>query len=499
MGKPKKNAISPTRVENFPEWYQEVIKAAELAQNSAVRGCMVIKPWGFRLWEKIQEEMNRLFRKKGVENAYFPLFIPLSYFQKEANHVEGFATECAVVTHHRLEKDAEGMLQPCSPLEEPYVVRPTSEMIIGESFSKWIESYRDLPLKINQWANVVRWEMRPRIFLRTAEFLWQEGHTAHAEEQEALETAREMLELYRNFAQEYLALPLIAGEKTEGERFPGAEITFTIEGMMQDGKALQAGTSHFLGQHFSKAANICFRDQDGEEKLAWTTSWGVTTRLIGAMIMTHGDDDGMVLPPRIASSQVAILPLIHKEEDRESIETFCKKVHEKLSSCDYHGNPLEVTVDTRDMRGGEKSWSWIKKGVPLRIEIGKREVEENKLFIKQRTKGPKEAVSLPIEGCERPILEMLDAMQQEIFQRALEKRNQMIVSLETKEEIDEFFKDPKGAALVHYAGDLETEKQLQADYSASVRCIPFDMGKEKGTCPFTGKESNQRVLIARAY
>ena len=331
MAKKGRNAITPTRLEDYPEWYQQVIKAADLAEHSPVRGCMVIKPWGYALWENMQGILDKRFKETGHQNAYFPLFIPLSYMQKEAKHVEGFATECAVVTHHRLVKNEEGNLIPDGELEEPLVVRPTSEMIIGEMFSKWIESYRDLPLLINQWANVVRWEMRTRLFLRTTEFLWQEGHTAHATKEEALEETRKMLDIYVDFVENTLAIPVIKGEKTESERFPGADSTFTFEMMMQDGKALQGGTSHFLGQNFSKAANITFRDQEGEQVHAWTTSWGVTTRMIGGLIMCHGDDDGLILPPRIASAHVVIIPLTHKEESKEEVFAYCRALKDKLS------------------------------------------------------------------------------------------------------------------------------------------------------------------------
>ena len=390
MSKKGKNAIQPTRAEDYPEWYQQVIKAADLAEHSPVRGCMVIKPWGYAIWENMQRILDQRFKETGHQNAYFPLFIPLSYLQREATHVEGFAKECAVVTHHRLVKDQKGTLTPDGELEEPLVVRPTSEMIIGEMFSKWIESYRDLPLLINQWANVVRWEMRTRLFLRTAEFLWQEGHTAHATREEALEETLKILEIYVDFIENTLAIPVIKGEKSESERFPGAESTFTFEMMMQDGKALQGGTSHFLGQNFSKATNITFRDQSGKEMHAWTTSWGVTTRMIGGVIMTHGDDDGLVLPPRVASAHVVIIPLLHKEETKEEIISYCQKLKSQLSQLSYNNGKVKVIIDERDLRAGEKVWSWVKKGVPIRIEVGPKELLEKKLSVFKRINGPKD-------------------------------------------------------------------------------------------------------------
>lgn len=495
-----KTAIEPRRDQNFPEWYQQVVKASELAENSPVRGCMVVKPWGYAVWENIQIHFNRIIKRLGVENAYFPLFIPLSYFQKEAEHVEGFATECAVVTHHRLTKDADGQLQPAGPLEEPLIVRPTSEMIIGEMFSKWIESYRDLPIKLNQWANIVRWEMRTRIFLRSAEILWQEGHNAFATREEALEDARKMQRVYADFARDFLALPFITGEKSETERFPGADATFTVEGMMQDGKALQAGTSHFLGQNFSKAQDITFTDESGNIQHVWTTSWGSTTRLIGAMVMTHGDDDGMIMPPRIASSQIAILPVIHKEEMREQIETYCDKLADELRDVNYCHEPLSIYVDKRDMRGGEKTWNWIKKGVPIRIEVGARELEADTLFVKVRTKGPKEAEKIPRASFIESVVSRLDDIQDELLARAIAFREKHTVEIDTKEAFySHFAKEGTGFVLAHWSRDKEVEKQIKQDLGVTVRCIPDEMGKEEGTCIFTGASSPSKVLFAKAY
>ncbi|MCB1114885.1 MAG: proline--tRNA ligase [Chlamydiia bacterium] len=493
-----KTAVTPTRDEDYPEWYQQVIKVGELAEHSPVRGCMVIKPWGYALWENIQAYLDRKFKETGHENAYFPLFIPLSYLEKEAKHVEGFAKECAVVTHHRL-TEKEGKLVPDGELEEPLVVRPTSEMIIGDMFSKWIESHRDLPLLINQWANVVRWEMRTRLFLRTAEFLWQEGHTAHATEEEARAETLQMLDIYVEFAEKVLAMPVIRGEKTESERFPGAVATYTFEGMMQDGKALQAGTSHFLGQNFSKAQNITYQDKEGNETFAWTTSWGVTTRLIGGLIMVHGDDDGLVLPPRIASAQIVILPLIHKPEAKETVLSYCRALQEKLQKIAYHGKPLTAKVDDRDIRSGEKVWGWIKKGVPIRIEVGPRELEEGKLSLAKRNKGHKDFEKISEETLLETITDQLDAIQNDLYQKAKAFQKSRIKEINTKEEFYAFFKNEKGFASAHWSGDPAVEEMVQKDLSVTIRCIPLDGKKEAGTCPFTGKESPQRVLFGRSY
>jgi len=390
MSKQAKTAISPTREENYPEWYQQVVRAAELAENSDVRGCMVIKPWGYALWENIRTALDGYFKATGHVNAYFPLFIPLSYLEKEAEHVEGFAKECAVVTHHRLEAGPNGKLIPAGELEEPLVVRPTSETIIGATYAKWVQSYRDLPILINQWANVVRWEMRTRLFLRTAEFLWQEGHTVHETSAEAWEETVKMLNVYKQFAEEYMAMPVLIGEKTAGERFPGAVNTLCIEAMMQDCKALQAGTSHFLGQNFARASGIKFQSREGREEIAWTTSWGVSTRLIGGMIMTHADDDGMVMPPRLAPSHVVILPIIRKEEEREKIMQYCNETAAMLRAQTYAGRPVDVIVDGRDINAGEKGWSWVKKGIPLRVEIGPRDMENGAVYVARRDKSAKE-------------------------------------------------------------------------------------------------------------
>lgn len=500
-------AIEPTREENYPEWYQQIVKHGDLAENSPVRGCMVIKPWGWRLWENIQKYLDGEFKKRDCENAYFPLFIPLSFLQKEAKHVEGFAKECAVVTHHRLEMDKEGNLIPAGPLEEPLIVRPTSETIIGESFAKWITSYRDLPMKINQWANIVRWEMRTRIFLRTTEFLWQEGHTVHAAKEEAQAMALEMLDVYDRFGHEVLAIPFIKGEKTEKERFPGAVSTYTVEGMMQDRKALQAATSHFLGQNFSKASEIRFRNPEGEEEYGWTTSWGSTTRYIGALIMTHSDDNGLVLPPRIASAHIVILPVIHKEETRSEVLHYCHQLAAKLRQKTYHGVPLEVILDEREMRGGEKMWNWIKKGIPLRLEIGPRDISEEKVCLMRRDQGPKEKHFLKKEELLTQVTDILDQMQQSIYEKALQFRDAHIHKIDSKDEFYAFFTPENkerpeihgGFAFTHWCGETEVEEKIQKDLSVTIRCIPMEMESESGTCPFTGKSSPCRVIFAKSY
>ena len=514
-GKPK-TAIQPTREENYAEWYQQVVKSAEMAETSAVRGCMVIRPWGYAVWENIQRGLDDMFKATGHQNAYFPLFIPLSYLEKEAEHVEGFAKECAVVTHHRLESDGEGGLKPAGELDEPLVVRPTSETIIGATFAKWIESWRDLPLLINQWANVVRWEMRTRLFLRTAEFLWQEGHTAHATKEEAVEETLRMLEVYREFATNWLAIPVVTGEKTKGERFPGAENTYCIEGMMQDRKALQAGTSHFLGQNFSKAQEITFADQDTNIQHAWTTSWGVSTRLIGGLIMTHGDDDGMIMPPRVAPSHIVILPVLHKEETRDAVLAYCEQLAEDLRAQTYDGRPVRVEIDKRDLRGGEKSWQWIKRGIPLRAEVGPRDMENDAVFVGRRDRGHKEKETVQrqafIDGIGAQLGEMQDAM----LAKATAHRDENMIMIDTKEAFYAYFtperegtdKQPApihgGFAMTHFSGDVELEEQIKKELAVTVRCIPTEgqglPGQdEPGTCPFTGKPSAGRVVWAKSY
>jgi len=496
-----KTAIEPTRAENYAEWYQSVLKAADLAEHSPVRGCMVIKPWGYGIWENIQRVLDTKFKETGHQNAYFPLFIPLSFLEKEAQHVEGFAKECAVVTHHRLEKGKDGKLVPAGELEEPLVVRPTSEMIIGHSFSKWIESYRDLPLLINQWANVVRWEMRTRMFLRTAEFLWQEGHTAHATAQEAkIETMR-MLEVYSNFCHHYLAIPVIRGEKSESERFPGAVQTFTIEAMMQDRKALQAATSHFLGQNFAKSCEIAFTNEQGEREFAWTTSWGSTTRLIGAMIMTHSDDDGLILPPRVASAHLVLIPVIHQEESKASILAYCNELASHLRKEHYDGQPLKVIVDAREMRSGEKSWNWIKKGIPLRLEIGLREIESGQLALLRRDKPHKEKTELAKEELAQRVPLLLQEIQDHLLAKATQFREENTVRIETLDEFKRFFASDEGGgfALCHWNEDPIHEARVKEEFNVTIRCIPLHLPEEKGRCIFTGETSRRRVIFAKAY
>lgn len=404
----QQTAITPTRAQDFPEWYQQVIKAADMAENSEVRGCMVIKPWGYAIWELIQKDLDQRFKDTGHTNAYFPLLIPISYLEKEAEHAEGFATECAVVTHHRLEAqkdEATGKTRmiPTGELTEPFVIRPTSETVIGAAFARWTSSYRDLPLKVNQWCNVMRWEMRPRIFLRTAEFLWQEGHTAHETREEAIEETLTMHKVYEEFQRDVLAIPTIPGEKTEAERFPGAEQTYTVEAMVQDRKAIQAGTSHFLGQNFSKSQNICFAGRDNTQQFAWTSSWGVSTRMIGALIMMHSDDDGLVCPPRVAPQQIVIIPVTPKEESRQAVLDHCEELARTLRAKTFHGQPLRVLVDRRDLGGGAKKWEWVKKGVPVRLEIGPRDLEKGSVCLQRRDRSSNENPSSRKRNCSIPL------------------------------------------------------------------------------------------------
>jgi prolyl-tRNA synthetase len=503
MAKPK-HAITPAREENYSEWYQSVLKAADLAEHSAVRGCMVIKPWGYSLWENIQKILDEKFKETGHQNAYFPLFIPLSYFEKESEHIEGFAKECAVVTHHRLEKNKEGKLIPAGPLEEPLIVRPTSEMIIGHTFAKWIESHRDLPLLINQWCNVVRWEMRTRMFLRTTEFLWQEGHTVHASREEAETEAKLMHQVYADFFRESLAIPCISGEKTASERFPGALNTYTIEAMMQDRKAIQGGTSHFLGQNFSKACGIQFQNFAGEREFGWTTSWGMTTRVVGGLVMTHSDDDGLVLPPRIASAHLVILPILHAAELRDQILAYCNQLAQQLRKIRYNGQPLKVIVDGRDLRGGEKSWSWIKKGVPLRLEIGPREMETEQFSIARRTHPHKETLPISRPELEARLPHLLDEMQKHLYDKALRFQQSHTHKIDTKEALYDFFADAGesihgGFALCHWNEDPKIEAKVKEDLNVTIRCIPLDQEPEEGYCIFTKERSRRRVLFAKAY
>lgn len=505
-GKKSKNgsAISPKREENYPEWYQQVIKAADLAEASPVRGSMIIKPWGYAIWEKMQRYLDDQIKALGHENGYFPLFIPLSLLQKEAAHVEGFAKECAVVTHHRLEMK-EGKLQPAAELEEPLVVRPTSEMIIGEAYARWIESWRDLPLLINQWANVVRWEMRPRLFLRTTEFLWQEGHTVHATEQEAVEETLSILEMYRSFLEKELAIPVICGKKSAGERFPGAVDTYSLEAMMQDRKALQAGTSHYLGQHFSKAANIRFTNREGELEYGYTTSWGVTTRLIGALIMCHGDDDGLRLPPRIAPKQLVILPVVPNEEMAGAIMAYAEEVKRRLVSLQTWYRPIEVQIDRREKRGGEKSWDWVKKGVPIRIEVGPKEIHAKEVVVARRDRPVREKQTMKLDELAEVLPELLDEIQYNYYEEALAHRNQHLYrDIETLDQLTAFFASEEeekirgGFVLAKWSGDPETEKMLEP-LKLTIRCLPLEQSGTSGRCLLTGRPATIDALFARAY
>lgn len=498
--KPSKTAITPTRAENYPEWYQQIIKAGDLAEVAPVRGCMIMKPWGYALWENIQSILNAAFKATGHKNVYFPLLIPLSFMQKEAEHIEGFAKECAVVTHHRLAKNDEGKLVPASPLEEPYIIRPTSETIIGDAFARWIQSYRDLPILINQWANVVRWEMRTRLFLRTTEFLWQEGHTAHAHAEEAMSEARLMLDVYARFAEEYLAMPVIKGEKSESERFPGAINTFTIEAMMQDTKALQAGTSHFLGQHFARGFNIKFLNAAGEEEFVWTSSWGVSTRLIGGLIMTHSDDNGLVLPPRIAPAHIVLLPIIHKEEDREAILEYCESLAKALRHIPYHERMIEVEIDNREISGGEKAWGWVKKGVPIRLEIGNKECQAGTVFAGRRDKEYKDRIALDRNTFLATVSQQLDEIQANLLARAQQFLADHTKVIETKDDFYAYFeKDKAGFALAHWNGSAAVEAKIKEDLNVTIRCIPLDHSSDTGVCIFTGEKSPKRVVFAKAY
>jgi prolyl-tRNA synthetase len=506
MGKKMQAAISPTRAEDYPEWYQQVVKASDLAERSSVRGCMVIKPWGYSLWENIVNTMDDMFKDTGVQNAYFPLFIPKSFLEKEAEHVEGFAKECAVVTHHRLEKGPDGGLVPAGELAEPLVVRPTSETIIGDSFSRWVKSYRDLPLLINQWANVVRWEMRTRIFLRTSEFLWQEGHTVHATEAEAIERTRMMLDVYARCAEAYLAMPVIKGRKSASERFPGAVDTLCIEAMMQDRKALQAGTSHFLGQNFARASEIKFQTTDEKEAYAWTTSWGTSTRLVGGVIMTHGDDDGIILPPRVASAQAVILPIIRKPEDRPTVMAYVDKLVSRLKEQTFHGRRMRIEVDDRDI-GGARGWDWIKKGIPLRVEIGPRDIAGNSVFVGRRDKGHREKESMPVDNFVAQFTGLLDSIQANLYDRALAYREAHTREITDKKDFDDFFTPQNndkpeihgGFAVSPWCGDAACEEAIKEDLKVTIRCIPFDSEVTDDKCICCGKPKSRSVIFAKAY
>ncbi|MEM9186464.1 MAG: proline--tRNA ligase [Planctomycetota bacterium] len=501
MAKPTKTAIVPTRADNYPEWYQQVVKAADLAETSDVRGCMVIKPWGYAIWENIQRRLDAMFKATGHENAYFPLFIPMGFLEKEAEHVEGFAKECAVVTHHRLEPDGEGGLRPApsAELEEPLIVRPTSETIIGATFARWVQSYRDLPILINQWANVVRWELRTRMFLRTAEFLWQEGHTVHATSEEAEAETRQMLDVYADFAERHMAMPVVKGEKTAGERFPGAVATYSIEAMMQDRKALQAGTSHFLGQNFAKAQEIKFQSQAGGLEYAWTTSWGVSTRLVGGLIMTHADDDGLVLPPTLAPAHVVLLPIYKNDEERPKVLAYVNTLKAELEAQSYDGEPVRVRVDDRDLRGGEKKWQWVKRGVPVRAEIGMRDVEADAPFVARRD-GVKFEKGLSRAALVAGIGATLAEVQQTLFDRAASARDEATVTIDSLADFEAFFAEdqPGGLAYCHFNDGSEMEAKCK-QLKVTPRCVPLGGEAEPGECLFTGAGSERRAVFARAY
>ncbi len=506
MGTKAKTAITPSRSEDYAEWYQQVIKASDMADRSPVRGCMVIKPWGYALWENIVRELDDRFKATGVKNAYFPLFIPISFLEREAEHVEGFAKECAVVTHHRLEKGPNGGLTPAGELAEPLVVRPTSETIIGDSFAKWVSSYRDLPLLINQWVNVVRWEMRTRIFLRTSEFLWQEGHTVHASAEDALERTHQMLRLYADFVENCLGMPVIQGRKTASERFPGAVDTLCIEAMMQDRKALQAGTSHFLGQNFAKASDIKFQTAEENEEFAWTTSWGTSTRMIGGLIMIHGDDDGVIMPPRVSPAHLVLLPIFKSDDERAKVMEFTSRLAEELRGIYYHHNRIRVEIDDRNI-GGARGWDWIKKGIPLRVEIGPRDIAENAVFVGRRDQAHRQKTSIQRDVFVNTVGDLLDEIQQNIFRRAEASRNENTLEIDDREDFYRFFtptnvEKPEihgGFALSHWCGDASCEAKIKEELAVTIRCIPLDNPAEKGRCICCGKPSGERVVFAKAY
>ncbi len=495
----QEHAVTPRAVD-YPQWYLDVIRRAELAENSAVRGCMVIKPHGFAIWEKMQRELDDRFKATGHVNAYFPLFIPLSFLTREEQHAAGFAKECAVVTHHRLKSvDGKVVVDPESKLEEPLVIRPTSETIIWDTYKNWIQSYRDLPLLINQWCNVVRWEMRTRLFLRTTEFLWQEGHTAHATEKEALEETYRMLDVYADFAENVMAVPVIKGRKTPGERFAGAIETLCIEAMMQDGKALQMGTSHYLGQNFAKSSDVTFLNKDGQREYVYATSWGVSTRLIGALIMTHSDDNGLVLPPKLAPIHVVIVPIFKNDAEKARVLEEAGKVFAELKA-----KGLSVKLDDREgIMPGAKYYEWEAKGVPVRIEIGPKDLEKGQLCIARRflPAGAPRKQFLPRAEAIAAIQPLLDAMQRELLERARQFRDERSKVINSLDEFEKYFagKDA-GFAWVHWAGTHEQEEEMSRRFETTIRCIPLgDQGKEPGRCILTGQPSNQRVVMARAY
>lgn len=484
-----------SRAEDYSQWYNELVVKADLAEHSAVRGCMVIKPYGYAIWEKMQSVLDGMFKDTGHSNAYFPLFIPKSFFSKEASHVEGFATECAVVTHYRLKNDGNGQIivDEDAKLEEELIVRPTSETIIWNTYKGWIESYRDLPILVNQWANVVRWEMRTRLFLRTAEFLWQEGHTAHATAEEAIAEADQMLGVYADFAENWMAVPVVRGRKTETERFAGALDTLCIEALMQDGKALQAGTSHFLGQNFAKAFDVKFTNREGKLDHVWATSWGVSTRLIGALIMAHSDDQGLVLPPKLAPIHVVIVPIYKTEEELSQITELADQWIAELKT-----QQIVVKYDDRDThRPGFKFAEWEMKGVPLRIALGARDLQNGTVELSRRDNQTKETVSQ--DGLSDRLVKLLDEIQDSIYQKAHDFREAHTTKVDTYEEFQRVLEEKTGFVSAHWDGSAETEKRIKEETKATIRCIPLDAETEEGQCILTGKPSKHRVLFARAY
>ena len=490
----QQTAISPTRAQDFPEWYQQVIKAADMAENSEVRGCMVIKPWGYAIWELIQKDLDQRFKDTGHTNAYFPLLIPISYLEKEAEHAEGFATECAVVTHHRLEaqKDettGKTRMIPTGELTEPFVIRPTSETVIGAAFARWTSSYRDLPLKVNQWCNVMRWEMRPRIFLRTAEFLWQEGHTAHETREEAIEETLTMHKVYEEFQRDVLAIPTIPGEKTEAERFPGAEQTYTVEAMVQDRKAIQAGTSHFLGQNFSKSQNICFAGRDNTQQFAWTSSWGVSTRMIGAIIMVHGDDNGLVLPPKVAPIQLAIIPIA---QHKPGVLDKANALYESLKT------KFRVKLDDTDNSPGWKFSQYEMQGVPLRLEIGPKDIEQNQCVLVRRD--TREKIFVSLDNLEGEIEKALQAVHDGLYERALKNLEEKTFTATTYEEFLDIAENKPGFIKAMWCGDSACEDKLKdATGGVKSRCIPFKKAHLSDVCVCCGKPAKHMVYWGRQY
>jgi prolyl-tRNA synthetase len=484
-----------SREEDYSQWYNELVGKADMAEHSAVRGCMVIKPYGYAIWENMQAALDKMFKDTGHSNAYFPLFIPKSFFSKEASHVEGFATECAVVTHYRLKNDGNGniIVDEDAKLEEELIVRPTSETIIWNTYKGWIQSYRDLPILVNQWANVVRWEMRTRLFLRTAEFLWQEGHTAHATSQEAIEETERMLEVYADFAENWMALPVVRGKKTANERFAGALETYCIEALMQDGKALQAGTSHFLGQNFAKAFDVKFTSKEGKLDYVWATSWGVSTRLIGALIMAHSDDSGLVLPPKLAPIQVVIVPIYRSDDELDQISAIAKELAAQLKL-----KNISVKYDDRDtLRPGFKFAEYEMKGVPVRLAIGGRDLENGTIEIARRDTKEKQTISR--DGLVSHIEALLVDIQNTIYQKALRFREENTREANSYQEFKELLDTKAGFISAHWDGTPETEKRIKDETKATIRCIPLNNKHETGSCILTGNPSTQRVLFARAY